>query len=92
MIKDAINNYDKKQCDRLKYATILVIMIYFSETSLYYFFSPQEVILNPETTSYSLTELSPSTQYTVKLQALSGALRSKTIQTILTTSKDIRII
>ncbi|XP_041330694.1 tenascin isoform X3 [Pyrgilauda ruficollis] len=42
----------------------------------------KEVILNPETTSYSLTELSPSTQYTVKLQALSGALRSKTIQTI----------
>ncbi|XP_064583942.1 tenascin isoform X3 [Zonotrichia leucophrys gambelii] len=46
----------------------------------------KEVILNPETTSYSLTELSPSTQYTVKLQALSGALRSKTIQTILTTT------
>ncbi|OWK59794.1 Tenascin [Lonchura striata] len=46
----------------------------------------KEVILNPETTSYSLTELSPSTQYTVKLQALSGALRSKTIQTIFTTT------
>ncbi|NWZ89482.1 TENA protein, partial [Nesospiza acunhae] len=46
----------------------------------------KEVILNPETTSYSLTELSPSTQYTVKLQALSGSLRSKTIQTILTTT------
>ncbi|XP_071309731.1 tenascin isoform X1 [Agelaius tricolor] len=46
----------------------------------------KEVILNPETTSYSLTELSPSTQYMVKLQALSGALRSKTIQTILTTT------
>ncbi|CAN8198082.1 unnamed protein product [Coccothraustes coccothraustes] len=46
----------------------------------------KEVILNPETTSYSLTELSPSTQYTVKLQALSGALRSKTIQTLLTTT------
>ncbi|NWV23338.1 TENA protein, partial [Origma solitaria] len=46
----------------------------------------KEVILNPETTSYSLTELSPSTQYTVKLQALSGALRSKTIPTVLTTT------
>ncbi|XP_041262842.1 tenascin isoform X4 [Onychostruthus taczanowskii] len=46
----------------------------------------KEVILNPETTSYSLTELSPSTQYTVKLQALSGALRSKTIQTIFTST------
>ncbi|NWI45003.1 TENA protein, partial [Picathartes gymnocephalus] len=46
----------------------------------------KELILDPETTSYSLTELSPSTQYTVKLQALSGALRSKTIQTIFTTT------
>ncbi|KAI1232057.1 Tenascin [Lamprotornis superbus] len=46
----------------------------------------KELVLEPETTSYSLTELSPSTQYTVKLQALSGALRSKTIQTILTTT------
>ncbi|NWT01481.1 TENA protein, partial [Mionectes macconnelli] len=46
----------------------------------------KEVILNPETTSYSLAELSPSTQYTVKLQALSGSLRSKTIQTIFTTT------
>ncbi|NXI85995.1 TENA protein, partial [Rhipidura dahli] len=46
----------------------------------------KEVILNPETTSYSLAELSPSTQYTVKLQALSGALRSKTIQSIFTTT------
>ncbi|XP_031986497.1 tenascin isoform X4 [Corvus moneduloides] len=46
----------------------------------------KELILNPETTSYSLTELSPSTQYTVKLHALSGALRSKTIQTIFTTT------
>ncbi|XP_032933700.1 tenascin isoform X3 [Catharus ustulatus] len=46
----------------------------------------KEVVLGPETTSYSLTDLSPSTQYTVKLQALSGALRSKMIQTILTTT------
>ncbi|XP_058279140.1 tenascin isoform X1 [Hirundo rustica] len=46
----------------------------------------KELVLEPDTTSYSLTELSPSTQYTVKLQALSGALRSKTIQTIFTTT------
>ncbi|KAF4789093.1 Tenascin [Turdus rufiventris] len=46
----------------------------------------KEVVLGPETTSYSLVDLSPSTQYTVKLQALSGALRSKMIQTILTTT------
>ncbi|XP_064026907.1 tenascin isoform X1 [Pogoniulus pusillus] len=46
----------------------------------------KEVILDPETTSYSLTELSPSTQYTVKLQALSRSLKSKTIQTVFTTT------
>ncbi|XP_016157880.1 PREDICTED: tenascin [Ficedula albicollis] len=46
----------------------------------------KELVLKPETTSYSLADLSPSTQYTVKLQALSGALRSKTIQTIFTTT------
>ncbi|KAM9521701.1 tenascin isoform 3-T3 [Guaruba guarouba] len=46
----------------------------------------KEVILNPETTSYSLAELSPSTQYTVRLQALNGSLKSKTIQTIFTTT------
>ncbi|XP_030317174.1 tenascin isoform X2 [Calypte anna] len=46
----------------------------------------KEVILNPDTTSYSLTDLSPSTQYTIKLQALRGSLKSKTILTIFTTS------
>ncbi|XP_058709403.1 tenascin isoform X2 [Poecile atricapillus] len=48
--------------------------------------SVKEVILDRGTSSYSLAELSPSTQYTVKLQALSGALRSKMIQTIFTTT------
>ncbi|XP_010014720.1 PREDICTED: tenascin [Nestor notabilis] len=46
----------------------------------------KELILNPETTSYSLTELSPLTQYTVRLQALNGSLKSKTIQTIFITT------
>ncbi|KAM8796548.1 tenascin [Eudromia elegans] len=46
----------------------------------------KEVILGPETTSYSLTELSPSTQYMVKLQALNRSLKSKVIHTIFTTS------
>uniref|UniRef100_A0A8D0HLX4 Tenascin n=1 Tax=Sphenodon punctatus TaxID=8508 RepID=A0A8D0HLX4_SPHPU len=45
----------------------------------------KEVILGPESTSYSLSELSPSTQYIVKLQALNRALKSKIIQTIFTT-------
>ncbi|XP_048822132.1 tenascin isoform X2 [Lagopus muta] len=46
----------------------------------------KELVLEPETTSYTLTELSPSTQYTVKLQALSRSMRSKTIQTVFTTT------
>ncbi|XP_007474593.2 tenascin isoform X1 [Monodelphis domestica] len=45
----------------------------------------KEVILGPDTDTYSLTELSPSTHYTAKIQALKGALRSKLIQTIFTT-------
>ncbi|NXK50772.1 TENA protein, partial [Chauna torquata] len=46
----------------------------------------KEVILDPETTSYTLTELNPSTQYTVKLQAQNGSLKSKTIQMVFTTT------
>ncbi|XP_036915039.1 tenascin isoform X6 [Sturnira hondurensis] len=45
----------------------------------------KEVILGPDTTSYSLAELSPSTHYTAKIQALHGPLRSKLVQTIFTT-------
>ncbi|XP_054853589.1 tenascin isoform X5 [Eublepharis macularius] len=46
----------------------------------------KEVILGPESTSYSLTDLSPSTQYTVKLQALNQNLKSKIIQAVFTTT------
>ncbi|XP_077163049.1 tenascin isoform X6 [Paroedura picta] len=46
----------------------------------------KEVILGPDSTSYSLSDLSPSTQYTVKLQALNRSLKSKTIQAVFTTS------
>nr|KAF6487992.1 tenascin C [Rousettus aegyptiacus] len=45
----------------------------------------KEVIVGPDTTSYSLTGLSPSTHYTAKIQALNGPLRSKLVQTIFTT-------
>ncbi|KAL6089095.1 hypothetical protein STEG23_029009 [Scotinomys teguina] len=45
----------------------------------------KEVIVGPDTTSYSLADLSPSTHYTVRIQALSGSLRSRLIQTIFTT-------
>ncbi|XP_048368506.1 tenascin isoform X4 [Sphaerodactylus townsendi] len=46
----------------------------------------KEVILGPESTSYSLSDLSPSTQYTAKLQALNRNLKSKIIQAIFTTT------
>lgn len=53
MVKDTINNYDKKKLyDRLKYATILVIMIYFSEISLYYF-----LFFLHRNSSYTLSQL-----------------------------------
>ncbi|CAK6433663.1 unnamed protein product [Pipistrellus nathusii] len=45
----------------------------------------KEVIVDPDTTSYSLADLSPSTHYTAKIQALNGPLRSKLVQTIFTT-------
>ncbi|XP_012577061.1 PREDICTED: tenascin isoform X2 [Condylura cristata] len=45
----------------------------------------KEVIVGPETTSYSLADLAPSTHYTAKIQALNGPLRSKLVQIIFTT-------
>uniref|UniRef100_A0A2K6NME8 Tenascin n=1 Tax=Rhinopithecus roxellana TaxID=61622 RepID=A0A2K6NME8_RHIRO len=45
----------------------------------------KEVIVGPDTTSYSLVDLSPSSHYTAKIQALNGPLRSNMIQTIFTT-------
>ncbi|XP_045419795.1 tenascin isoform X2 [Lemur catta] len=45
----------------------------------------KEVIVGPDTTSYSLADLSPSTHYTAKIQALNGPLRSKLVQTIFST-------
>ncbi|XP_008055363.1 tenascin isoform X3 [Carlito syrichta] len=45
----------------------------------------KEVIVDPDTTSYSLADLNPSTHYTAKIQALNGPLRSRLIQTIFTT-------
>ncbi|KAM4662330.1 tenascin isoform 2-T3 [Discoglossus pictus] len=46
----------------------------------------KEVVLGPDTTSYRMQDLNPSSQYTVKLQSLNGDIRSKFIQTIFTTT------
>ncbi|XP_043914545.1 tenascin isoform X2 [Protopterus annectens] len=45
----------------------------------------KEVILGPGVLSYDMKELKASTQYTVKLQAINGNIRSKIIETIFTT-------
>ncbi|XP_071981162.1 tenascin isoform X3 [Engystomops pustulosus] len=46
----------------------------------------KEVALGPDATSYRLLDLSPSSEYTVRLQALNGDFKSKFIQTIFTTT------
>ncbi|XP_075435548.1 tenascin isoform X5 [Ascaphus truei] len=46
----------------------------------------KEVVLGPDATSYRVFDLSPSAQYTVRLQALNGDMRSRMIQTIFTTT------
>ncbi|XP_063792986.1 tenascin isoform X4 [Pseudophryne corroboree] len=46
----------------------------------------KEVALLPDTTSYRLLDLSPSSQYTVRLQAIDGNTKSKFIQTTFTTT------
>ncbi|KAJ8285701.1 hypothetical protein GJAV_G00029950 [Gymnothorax javanicus] len=45
----------------------------------------REVVLSPTATSYSMTLLSSSTQYTVRLQAIAGPKRSHHITTVFTT-------
>ncbi|KAG2455437.1 TENA protein, partial [Polypterus senegalus] len=45
----------------------------------------KEVVLSPNAVSYNLAQLSASTQYTVKLQAIAGPERSKVVLTQFTT-------
>ncbi|XP_064210491.1 tenascin isoform X1 [Anguilla rostrata] len=46
----------------------------------------REVVLSPTATSYSMTLLSSSTEYSVRLQAIAGPKRSRHITTIFTTT------
>ncbi|XP_075040808.1 tenascin isoform X2 [Mixophyes fleayi] len=46
----------------------------------------KEIVLGPDATSYRLLDLSPSAQYTVRLQAINRNIKSKFIQTIFTTT------
>ncbi|KAK3514893.1 hypothetical protein QTP70_033821, partial [Hemibagrus guttatus] len=45
----------------------------------------REVVLSPTSTSYNMNQLSASTEYTARLQAISGPLRSHIISTVFTT-------
>ncbi|XP_036954766.1 tenascin isoform X2 [Acanthopagrus latus] len=46
----------------------------------------REVVLSPTAVSYNMAQLSASTQYSVKLQAIAGPKRSRVITTIFTTT------
>lgn len=48
----------------------------------------QEVVLSPTASSYSMAQLTGSTEYNVRLQAIAGAQRSRHINTVLTTGKN----
>ncbi|XP_038589924.1 tenascin isoform X3 [Micropterus salmoides] len=45
----------------------------------------REVVLSPTASSYSMAQLSGSTEYTVRLQAIAGAQRSSHVHTVFTT-------
>lgn len=47
----------------------------------------QEVVLSPTASSYSMAQLTGSTEYNVRLQAIAGAQRSRHVNTVFTTSK-----
>uniref|UniRef100_A0A8C5A5T0 Tenascin C n=1 Tax=Gadus morhua TaxID=8049 RepID=A0A8C5A5T0_GADMO len=46
----------------------------------------REVVLSPTATSYSMTALSASTEYSVRLQAIAGPKRSSIVSTLFTTT------
>lgn len=47
----------------------------------------QEVVLSPTASSYSMSQLTGSTEYSVRLQAIAGAQRSRHVSTVFTTSE-----
>lgn len=48
----------------------------------------QEVVLSPTASSYSMAQLAGSTEYSVRLQAIAGAQRSRHADAVFATSKD----
>lgn len=47
---------------------------------------PQEVVLSPTAVSYNMAQLSASTDYSVKLQAIAGPKRSRVVTAVFKTS------
>ncbi|CDQ99820.1 unnamed protein product [Oncorhynchus mykiss] len=52
----------------------------------------REVVLSPTATSYNMAQLSASTEYSVRLQAIAGPKRSRVITTVFTTSECVTIV
>lgn len=52
------------------------------------FGSTQEVVLSPTASSYAMSQLAASTEYSVRLQAIAGAQRSRHVDAVFMTSRD----
>lgn len=52
------------------------------------FGSTQEVVLSPTASSYAMSQLAASTEYSVRLQAIAGAQRSRHVDASFMTSRD----
>ncbi|CAB1320040.1 unnamed protein product [Coregonus sp. 'balchen'] len=52
----------------------------------------REVVLSPTATSYNMAQLSVSTEYSVRLQAIAGPKRSRVITTVFTTSECVTTV
>lgn len=57
------------------------------QSGVFQWFLSQEVVLSPSAVSYNMAQLSASTEYSVKLQAIAGPKRSRVITTVFTTGE-----
>lgn len=60
----------------------------FANSVFFLFGSTQEVVLSPTASSYAMSQLAASTEYSVRLQAIAGAQRSRHVDAVFMTSRD----
>lgn len=60
----------------------------FANSVFYLSGSTQEVVLSPTASSYAMSQLAASTEYSVRLQAIAGAQRSRHVDAVFMTSRD----